>query len=135
MEYEKVYFNNDEILILYTNEEMNTPSTYISELKTIIVNENLSSQEREKVILHELGHYFNHSNESDLYCATSVSRMKMEYEANKYMIDKEIDRYVSKNNVDPSTINYVDFAESHHFTNTHLVKSLILDKINKADNI
>lgn len=59
----------------------------------IIVNENLSDEETEKVILHEIGHYEHDKEVLGSYKHNLRSRAISEHEANKFMIHQEIKSY------------------------------------------
>lgn len=63
-----------------------TKGFYIPKLRTIFVSEDLTEEEQKMVILHELEHGLSHSEFSILY-ESFVYHTKMEYEADRSMID------------------------------------------------
>lgn len=69
---------------------MDAPGCYVPQWKSIFINENLSEDEMKLVILHEIKHVIDHVDYSNMYKVT-ITRMKMEAEANDYMIDKIIE--------------------------------------------
>lgn len=77
----------------------------------IIVSENLSEEEAEKVILHEIGHYEHDNEVLGSYTHNLRSRDISEHEANKFMIHQKI-RSLLGEGYDPITFNYVNLADS-----------------------
>lgn len=83
---------------------MDAPGCYVPQWKSIFINENLSEDEMKLVILHEIKHVIDHVDYSNLYKET-ITRMKMEAEANDYMI-----RQIIKEHDD--IYNYTQIVES-----------------------
>ena len=77
----------------------------------IIVNKNLSDEETERVILHEVGHYKHDNEVVGSYTHNLRSRDMCEHESNKFMIHQKIKNYLNKG-YDLVTINYVNLADS-----------------------
>lgn len=74
---------------------------YVPSEKTIFVNQNLTEEVQKEVILHEACHALNHDELAALYNKT-VFRLKMENEANSFMINfliKENDGYFNYSSV------------------------------------
>ncbi len=66
------------------------PGYYCHETNILFINQNQSEEQQKRVIFHELKHHLDHSEFIMLYNST-VPRLKMESEANDYMIRKIID--------------------------------------------
>lgn len=66
--------------------DMYSNGTYIKEMKTVFINQNLSEEEMKLVTLHELKHVLDHSEYTALY-DTFVNHSKMENEANNFMVN------------------------------------------------
>ncbi|HFR3629131.1 TPA: ImmA/IrrE family metallo-endopeptidase [Streptococcus suis] len=81
---------------------------YFPDLRTIYVNANLSTKEREKVILHELGH-INHNPEH-------YHRLLLQYEneADRFMVRELIKDYLNDNDV--YSFNWLQFAQLHNIS-------------------
>ena len=71
---------------------MEAPGCYVPQWKSIFINENLNEDEMKLVILHEIKHVIDHADYSNLYKET-ITRMKMEAEANDYMIRQIINEH------------------------------------------
>lgn len=78
---------------------------YFPDIRTIYVNANLTLEEREKVILHELGH-INHN-------PANYQRLLMKYEneADRFMIRHLIEEELSQ--YDVVDFNWLQFAKRH----------------------
>lgn len=59
---------------------------YLDEIKTMIVNIDLSDEEKKRVILHELKHALDHSELTPLYDRFTF-HSKMESEANNFVVE------------------------------------------------
>lgn len=70
--------------------ELEKNGYYSYEFKTMFVNQALSEERQKEVILHELGHYLTQSDYFLLY-SNPIFNMKMESEANHYMIKSLIE--------------------------------------------
>lgn len=64
---------------------MEAPGCYVPKWKMFFINEKLNEEEMKLVILHEMKHAIDHVDYSNLYKKT-ITHMKMEAEANDYMI-------------------------------------------------
>lgn len=62
---------------------------YVPSLKTIFVNQDLDEEEQKEVVLHEACHALDHNELAPLY-SKPVFRMKMENEANSFMVNYQI---------------------------------------------
>ncbi|EOC6325915.1 ImmA/IrrE family metallo-endopeptidase, partial [Enterococcus faecium] len=56
---------------------------------------------------------------------------KMEYEADRFMIEKLLDRYIAKSELEPHNINYMKFIEDNNLSVRFepLVKELLKARI------
>lgn len=70
--------------------DMESKGCYISGLRTMFINEKLTDEEMKRVILHELKHALDHVEYSNLY-KKPITHLKLEAEANDYMIRKIIE--------------------------------------------
>lgn len=78
------------VKIIY-DDCLETDGHYLSVINVIVINNNLSDYNKEKVLLHELGHAAMHQDNYRLYKLTFVLHSKFECEANNYMIDSFIE--------------------------------------------
>lgn len=69
--------------------EMESSGCYLPDLRTMFVKEGLTESRTKEVIYHELKHALDHHEFAALYKIT-VNQLKMENEANLYMIDEII---------------------------------------------
>lgn len=76
----------------------------------LIVKENLTDDETERVILHEIGHAENDSDVIGDYRTNSRARNASEHKANSFMISEKIREYVSLG-YDTMNANYVNLAD------------------------
>lgn len=95
---------------------------YFPDLRTIYVSAALSKADRERVILHELGH-INHD-------PVNYSRCLVQYEnqADRFMVRELLKEYLSK--YDPSDFNWLYFAETNKIA-TSWGEQMILDEFSK----
>ena len=77
----------------------------------IIINESLSEEETEKVVLHEIGHYEHDNEVMGSYKTNLRTRDISEHEANKFMLHQRIKNYLN-NGYEPVNINYINLADS-----------------------
>ena len=66
--------------------DLHKEGLYIDALRVIVVSSRLDDKDQERVILHELGHAVEHQGCGALYTATQTQHIKMEGEANEYML-------------------------------------------------
>lgn len=104
---------------------------YIAEINTIIVKSSLSNWDKEKTILHELGHACKHYKDYYLYNLAFSLHSKMEYEADCYMIEKLLDRYLISTNMELSEVNYMKFIEDTNIDPCYesIVKSMLVERM------
>ncbi|MGQ7434365.1 ImmA/IrrE family metallo-endopeptidase [Streptococcus suis] len=109
-------------LFVFHGDMWERDGLYFPDLRTIYVNANLSTEEREKVILHELGH-INHN-------PVNYSRCLLQYEnqADRFMVRELLKEYLSK--YDPNDFNWLYFAETNKIA-TSWGEQMILDEFNK----
>lgn len=67
--------------------DMEGPGYYLPELKKMFINQSLMEDEIKLTVLHELKHALDHEDFSELY-KSFVYRLKMEREANDYMLNE-----------------------------------------------
>ena len=129
MRVKSMHYDKTDVDVIYSDIPLDTPATYIGKFKVAIVDGTLSETEINKAMLHELGHATNHQNEGSLYCSTASSRLKMEHEADKFMVKELINEYLLKNGVDAKDVNYQNFADYNHLKDSSLVKDILKSNI------
>lgn len=90
---------------------MSAPTDDPKDPDVIVVNSNLSDDEMEKVILHEIGHAKNDDCSYHDYKYSYVTRLISENCANDFLIKEKIKQFVALNN-EPLDANYVNVANS-----------------------
>lgn len=96
----------------------------------IVVSENLSDEQIEKVILHEIGHAKNDSSVVGDYKYIGSSHSCSECRANNFMIHEKIKQYVALGN-EPDEANYVNIAVSLGISNYDEVREELLKYVAK----
>lgn len=91
--------------------ELEGKGYYYAALNVVVINESLSYHEKLKVILHELGHVCQHKNNYQLYKLTYSLHSKMEKDANLYMLEKILDKYIEDSGLNIEQINCINFLE------------------------
>lgn len=84
---------------------------YDAETRTIFLNSSLSSAERHRVLLHELGHL---EHIGSIY---RHSAMRCENEANRFMIRQLVEEELARCD-DPKTFNWTAFASKYNLNTT-----------------
>nr|WP_321315954.1 ImmA/IrrE family metallo-endopeptidase [uncultured Ligilactobacillus sp.] len=127
MRFEKRYFEeyDIELVIIYSDIPLDTPATFISKFNVIIIDNTKSNNDIYKALLHELGHKIKHNEINVLYNSSPSCRIKMEHEANEFMINELITQYLKDNYMDANNINYVDFANDNMLDDINIVKDAI----------
>lgn len=133
MFFEERYFEKYDIKVklLYSSVQLDTVASYIPNFNLFIVDNTASEKEISKAILHELGHLIKHTDIKELYNCTSVCRLKMEHEANQFMVNELVNDYLQDSNTDPESVNYVDFANNNHIHETDMIKQAIQNHIKR----
>lgn len=85
---------------------------YLPSYNVIFIDSSLNDNEQEQVLRHELLHCIEHRHSIGLYTATEAERLKMEAEANDFMLRETLMDYITTNNIDVSEINPVVFLET-----------------------
>ncbi|WP_252266181.1 ImmA/IrrE family metallo-endopeptidase [Ligilactobacillus ruminis] len=110
----KDMINDMGIVVLYGPLE--AKGMYVDDYRAIILDNNLSEEEEEMVLLHELGHAARQSGEMNLYHRTRTMQAKAEAEAEKFMVAEEVETYLIENDLDCKSINPVVFLENRHLS-------------------
>ncbi len=80
----------------------------------IYIDSKLNSRQQKAVILHELGHIAKHERHSvELYNATLNMKLKMERNANGFMIRYLFRNYIDITGDDPHSVNYLEFMRQN----------------------
>lgn len=99
---------------------------YIAAINTIVIDDRLSERDKQRVLLHELGHAAKHQKNYELYnCAYSL-HSKMENEANEFMLDNLVKSYIRTVDLDGNYLNYMKFIEDNEIDTRYepIVKKL-----------
>ena len=133
MLFEERYFEKYDIKVklLYSNVQLDTVASYIPNFNLFIVDNTANEDEINKAVLHELGHLIKHTDIKELYNCTSVCRLKMEHEANQFMVDELIDDYLENGNIEPESVNYLNFANDNHIHEADMIKQAIKSHIKR----
>lgn len=104
---------------------------YIAEINAIVVKSSLSNWDKEKTILHELGHACKHHKDYYLYNLAFSLHSKMEHEADCYMIEKLLDGYLVSTNIELSEVNYMKFIEDTDINPYYepIVKNMLIERM------
>lgn len=108
----KDILNENHTFISFENN-LEHKGYYIPYIKTIVINNNLSEQEQEMIILHELGHAINGENGCAIYNSTFNSHCKEEWNANSFMIKELAQEYASCTGCDVKNINFMNFLQKN----------------------
>lgn len=95
-----------------------------SQASIIIINETLSNEEREQVILHEIGHVKNDDEKND-YKSNYATRIYSENGANNFMVHEQVKKYIALGN-DAYNANWLNIAKSIGTQNYLLVRNELL---------
>lgn len=127
MFFEKRYFKkyDIEITLIYSGVSLDTTATYLPALNVAIIDNTANEEDIKKALLHELGHKINHENIKELYNSAPSTHIKMEHEADEFMINELVSEYISCNGTDASTINFSNFATNNHLSDINTVKKAI----------
>ena len=91
----------------------------------LIVKDNLTDEETEKVILHELGHAENDDKTQDDYKTNYSTRLSCESGANSFVVHEQIKKYIDLGN-DISSANWLSLAKYIGTDNYCLVQEELL---------
>lgn len=108
----KDILDENHTLISFENN-LDHKGYYIPFIKMIVINNNLSEQEQEMIILHELGHAINGEDGCHIYNATFSSHCKEEWNANSFMIKELAQEYANRTGCDVEDINYINFLQKN----------------------
>ena len=120
------------IIVKYTSE-FESAGVYIPELNWIIINSNLNEYDQLETLLHELGHACQHHDCFELYNTTINNHLKCEYEADTFMIEEIVEKYMSVNNIDIEQINYVNFIVDNDLSTSYIpmLQKILQSKIKR----
>lgn len=79
----------------------------------VYIDSSLTAKQQKTVLLHELGHVAKHRKEYCLYRTTMQMKLKMEYGANRFMIEYLFQHYLNVTGDDPCSINYLEFMRQN----------------------
>lgn len=100
-------------IAVYLENNLDHKGYYIPYIKMIVINNNLSEQEQEMIILHELGHAINGEDGCEIYNSTFSSHCKEEWNANSFMIKELAQEYASCTGCDVEDINFINFLQKN----------------------
>lgn len=89
-------------------DDIEAPALYIAAIHTIVVSANLTETEQEQALRHELAHV---EQSNSLYRASAAQKLKLEHEANCYMVSELLRTYLSQTDQALEDINYITFME------------------------
>ena len=89
-------------------DDIEAPALYIAAIHTIVVSTNLNESEQKHALRHELAHV---EQSNSLYRASAAQKLKLEYEANCYMVSDLLRTYLSQTDQALEDINYITFME------------------------
>ena len=101
----KNILDENHTLISFENN-LDHKGYYIPYIKMIVINNNLSEQEQEMIILHELGHALNNDESCKIYNSTYNNHSKEEWAANSFLIKELASEYSSYSNCDIKGVNF-----------------------------
>ncbi|MDT2634982.1 ImmA/IrrE family metallo-endopeptidase [Enterococcus pseudoavium] len=110
---------------------LDSAGKYIADINTIVLDGRLSEFDRAKALLHELGHASKHHKNYRLYNVTYSLHLKMEYEADHFMIESLVTKYLSNPDIWTEQVNYMKFIEDCGIDTRYesLVKELFTEYI------
>lgn len=92
-------------------EGMDRKGLYVPDINLIVLNSDLNEKEQIRITLHEICHHLKHKEEAILYKMQN-ERLKMEHEADCFMLKEEVKSYLACNNIDKDNFNVVNFLQS-----------------------
>lgn len=118
-----------ELGVVIFNYDFDRPGYYIPPWNAIFIDNKLNKKQRHVVLLHELGHAAKQRGECALYRATMNMKIKMEYGANKFMIQYLFNRYIDDTDIEPQSVNYLEFMRQNDIPSRdeNIVKDIILN--------
>ena len=102
---------NLDVKIIYV-DDLPVQGVFLPDFNIIFINSDLDEHQQEFVLKHELLHCIEHKHQAGLYTATQAERLKMEAEANTFMLKEILNEYSLKTGVDVRDINPVRFLET-----------------------
>lgn len=102
---------NLDVKIIYV-DDLPVQGVFLPDFNIIFINSDLDEHQQEFVLKHELLHCIEHKHQAGLYTATQAERLKMEAEANTFMLKEILNEYILTECVDIQDINPVCFLEN-----------------------
>lgn len=99
------------VTVKLSDVKLDNPAVYLDEINLIIIDYSLNDLDKRYALLHELGHVAKNKGEYSIYSQTKTARLKMERQANEFMINKILDEYIATTGLEPADINYLNFAK------------------------
>lgn len=109
--------------------KLDNPAVYLDEIDLIIIDYSLNDLDKRYALLHELGHVAKNKGEYSIYSQTKTARLKMERQANEFMVNEILDEYIATTGVEPIDINYLNFAKENSLPDSSLVENVLKHKI------
>lgn len=100
-----------DVKITYV-DDLPVKGIFMPDLDAIFINSSLEEHEQKHVLKHELLHCIEHRHSAGLYTATQAERLKMEAEANTFMLKEALSEYASDAGMEIEDINPVRFLET-----------------------
>lgn len=104
--------NELNVEIIYKNYT-DKDGFYIPCINTIVLSSSLDELQKKLVLLHELGHAAKHQDNYILYNRLLGFHLKMENEAEKFMIEKLFTMYLDNPDINPDIFNSIYFLNIH----------------------
>lgn len=105
------------------------PAYYSPDLNCVFYSTNFTDKHLAKYIYHELGHASQHLGLGNLYNASVAKHLKMEAEAEKFMITEEFKQYAIDKQ--PDDINVIMFMDTLNIPNRY--EGFVINLIKKHE--
>lgn len=121
----KATLTNLDVQVIYG--DFHKLAFYHPATNNIYLSSSLEGIDKRNHFLHEAGHAILHLKYKAIYNTTPVSHLKMESEANNYMVNKIVQEYVETYGID-THVNIYDFMKENKIEdkNEFLVKSAFI---------
>lgn len=104
---------------------------YIAGINTVVLSPNLDETQERCALLHELGHAAKHQDNYVLYNRLLGFHLKMENEAEEFMIENLFTMYMNHPEVSEENFNSIHFLNIHELSLSYenFVKDLFIEHI------